>query len=304
MFDLLSGLDPLLLIELIVSGFLVGVIASMVGIGGGLLVVPMLILIFAQDAQIASAISIVVIIFTSSSASFTNFKHRRIDIRTGLFFAVFVVPSSFIGSWVAEQVDDRVLVVAFGILMLIVAIDRIRKLLVQARNNRNGTNQKQSTTPNLTDEQNNNKTNSFMPQAVEKRVLVDSEGTKFIYSVKLRWALIGAIVGGFTGGLLGLGGGVIFVPVLLAVGVPPHIAVATSSFIIIFTAISGSISRILYGQVLWNYVIPLAIGTVTGARFGAIKVKKISSQKVLILFYVIVFLSGIRMILKAFGLFP
>ena len=304
MFDLLSGVDIVLLVELIVSGFLVGVIASMVGIGGGLLVVPMLILIFAQKAQIASAISIVVIIFTSSSASLTNFKHRRIDIRTGLFFAVLVIPSSFIGSWVAEQVDDSFLVIAFGLLMLIVAIDRIRKLLVQARNNRNGTNQKQSANPNLVDDQNNTVQKSFMPQAVEKRVLVDSDGMKFIYSVKLRWALIGAIVGGFTGGLLGVGGGIIFVPVLLAVGVPPHIAVATSSFIIIFTAVSGSIGRILYGQVLWNYVIPLAIGTVTGARFGAIKVKKISSQKVLILFYVIVFLSGIRMILKAFGLFP
>ena len=71
MFDLLSGLDPLLLIELIVSGFLVGVIASMVGIGGGLLVVPMLILIFAQDAQIASAISIVVIILPFAFAKAT-----------------------------------------------------------------------------------------------------------------------------------------------------------------------------------------------------------------------------------------
>ncbi len=306
MLDILSGLNIVLIVELIITGFIIGVVAAMVGIGGGLLTVPALVLLFTRSAQVAGAISIVVIIFTSGSASLINFKHRRIDLRTGFFFAVLVIPSSFIGGWVAENIhDENILIILFGLLMLIVSIDRIRKLIVQARNNRqNSSSPIQPSDSSDSKQDNSQEIRSLIPQSVEKRILIDDEGKKFSYTVRLRWTLLGAIIGGFTGGLLGLGGGIIFVPVLLASGLPPHIAVATSSFIIIFTALSGSLSRLLYGNIPWDYVIPLAIGTVSGARFGALKVKKISSQKVLILFYVIVFLSGVRMILKAYGLFP
>ena len=123
----------------------------------------------------------------------------------------------------------------------------------------------------------------------------------------MRYTLLGALIGGFLGGLLGVGGGIIFVPVLMAGGVPPHLAVATSTFVIIFTAISGTFARLLNGllnQSILLYALPVMIGTVTGARFSALRVKKISSEKVLITFYIIVFLSGVRMILKAYGLFP
>ncbi len=303
MIDIFLNFNPVLLIELIIAGFLIGIIASMVGIGGGLIMVPTLILIFDRSAQLASAISIVVIIFTSSSASLANYNHKRIDIRTGLFFALCVIPFSFIGSWTAEQVNDKFLVIIFGLLLLIVAVDRIRKLIIQLINKQNNKKPNQNVEPEISKEKQQTESMGFIPQSVESRSLIDSDGQAFNYKIKLRQGLIGAAIGGFLGGLLGLGGGLIYVPVLLAVGVPPHIAVATSSFIIIFTALSGSLGRILYGQVLWNYVIPLAIGAVIGARFGALKVRKISSQKVLILFYIILFLSGARMILKALKLF-
>ena len=205
--------------------------------------------------------------------------------------------------------NDEILKISFGLLLLIVSVDRIRKLFQNMNNNRTSKTQTkpldqiQQTESGGTNITNMNEKHSFFPQSAERRTLIDNEGTVFSYIVKLRWSLIGAIVGGFVGGLLGLGGGIIFVPVLLASGVPPHVTVATSSFIIIFTALSGSLSRALNGPLPWNYIIPLAIGTVTGARLGALKVKKISSQKVLIAFYIIVFLSGVRIILKALGLF-
>ena len=302
MIALLSNIDFVIVLELIIAGLAIGIIAAMVGIGGGLIMVPTLILIFGQSAQLASAISIVVIIFTSGSASFTNFLHKRIDIRTGILFAVFVIPCSFFGSWLAEHVNDTLLVYLFGFLLLIVSIDRIRKLVKQFENKNNSSQKVKNTASSASEQLILNDQNTLLPKTVEKRTIIDSEGQKYVYNVKLRWALVGAAIGGFLGGLLGLGGGIIFVPVLLASGVPPYIAFATSSFIIIFTALSGSLGRILFGHVNWTYVIPLAIGTVTGARFGALKMKKISSQKLLILFYVLVFLAGIRMILKAYGI--
>lgn len=305
MLDLLSGLNIILIIELIIAGFFIGIIASMVGIGGGLITVPILILIFSRSAQMAGAISIVVIIFTSGSASIVNYRNKRIDFRTGLLFAVLVVPFSFLGGWIAGNIhNDEVLKIAFGILLLIVAVDRIRKLLVNMKKNGNSTPQAKplgQTENTGTTAPTENEKYSLFPQSTEHRILIDSDGKVFDYLIKMRWSLVGAIVGGFVGGLLGLGGGIIFVPVLLAVGVPPHVVVATSSFIIVFTALAGSLSRVLSGQIYLSYIIPLAIGSVTGARLGAKYVKKISSQKVLILFYVILFLAGIRMIIKAFG---
>ena len=294
------NLDLILVFELILVGLLIGIVASMLGIGGGLLTVPTLILLFSRSAQEASAISIVVIIFTSSSASLTNFQHRRIDFRTGLLFAIFVVPFSFLGSYVGEHLDDSMLVIVFGIFLLLVSIWKIWTQLKKMRKN-NGINMEIVQSTDSIPETLFRK--SLLPQNNERRILVDSDGKEFNYTIKMRKTMLGAIAGGFLGGLLGLGGGVIFVPVLLAGGVPPHIAVATSSFIIIFTSVSGSLGRLLYGSILWGYVFALAIGTVSGARLGAKKVKKISSQKVLIAFYVIVFLSGVRIILKAFGLF-
>lgn len=308
MLGLLSGFTLVSSIELIIAGIFIGIIASMVGIGGGLLTVPILILIFSRSAQMAGAISIVVIIFTSGSASIVNYRNKRIDFRTGLLFAVLVVPFSFLGGWIAGNIhNDEILKIAFGLLLLIVALDRIRKLVITMKKNGNSTPQAQPLDQPAETEKAGiettevNETHSLFPQSVEHRHLIDNDGTVFDYVIKMRWALIGAVVGGFIGGMLGLGGGVIFVPVLLAFGVPPHVVVATSSFIIIFTALAGSLSRVLSGQIYLNYIIPLAIGTVTGARFGAKYVKKISSQKVLILFYVILFLAGIRMILKASG---
>ena len=305
MLDLLSNIDFVFVIGLILAGFLIGFIAAMVGIGGGLLMVPFLVIIIGLNAHDASSISLLIIIFTSGSGSFAYYRQKRIDLRTGLLFALCVVPSSFIGSWIASEVDPFVLIVLFGILLLVVSSQRIYKLIIQVANSNKGknnsSNEKIDIDPSLKEKY------SIVPQSIEHRSIVSSDGKQFNYQIKMRQTLLGAVLGGFLGGLLGVGGGIIFVPVLLAGGLPAHIAVATSSFVIIFTGLSGSLSRLIYGinQVeIFNYAIPLIVGTVIGARISATRVKKISSEKILIMFYVIVFLSGIRMILKAFGWFP
>lgn len=302
MLDLLTNVDFALIIGLILVGILIGIIAAMIGIGGGLILVPFLVIVLGLNAHDASSISLLVIVFTSSSGSFAYYLQKRIDLRTGLYFALCVVPASFIGSWIASVVDPTILILLFGILLLVVSSQRIYKLIIKlVKTNvtqNNNLAQKNVPIPST------NTNDSFLPQSIEYRNLVDSEGKEFNYQIKLRRALTAAAFGGFIGGLLGVGGGIIFVPLLLASGVPAHIAVATSTFIIVFSSLSGTIARLLYGTVLFEYAIPLLIGTVIGARIGATRVKRISSEQVLIMFYVIVFLSGIRMILKAFGLFP
>jgi uncharacterized membrane protein YfcA len=300
MLQVLQGLDPSILILLFFTGIIIGVVSAMVGIGGGILTVPILIFFFSIDATLASAISIIVIVFTSSSGSLSYYRQHRIDLRTGFIFASVVLPSAFIGGFVAENIDSNLLTIIFGLLMIVVAV---RKILVEINNKRNGS---QTLIPELAEIEISTKYGLF-PQKTEERLIIDSDGEKFRYDVRLRVTLIGAAFGGFIGSMLGVGGGVIFVPLLNSVGgIPPHIAVATSTFVIVFSALSGSFSRILLGNlpdIVWQYVPFIALGSVLGARFGASKVKKVSSEKVILFFYAIVLVSGIRTIAKGLGIF-
>ena len=302
MLQILESIDPTIVILLFLSGLFIGLISSMVGIGGGLLNVPILILIFDVPAFEATSISIFCIIFTSSTGAFIYSRQKRIDLRTGIYFVLFAVPSAFIGGIVAKSVDTSILTITFGLLMLVVAFRKILAEL-QARKNNSVT----TTATVQLEEIKSSPNHSFIPKKIEQRLIIDSDGEKFRYDVRLRAMLVGAAFGGFIAGLLGVGGGVVYVPLLNSLGgIPPHIAVATSTFTIVFSALSGSLSRILLGDLpadIWQYIPGLALGSIIGARFGATRVKKVSSEKVLVLFYIIVFISGIRTIAKGLGWF-
>ncbi|MHA1989742.1 MAG: sulfite exporter TauE/SafE family protein [Candidatus Hodarchaeales archaeon] len=290
-------MDITLYLILIITGFFIGILSAMVGIGGGLVTVPILIFFFNQTPDVATAISTVVIIFTSSTGAFTYYRQKRIDLRTGGFFALIVIPSAFIGGKITEYLDANVFVLIFGLLMIFVAL---RKIFLDINSSKSSSQSNSEVTTNTETESKY----GLIPQDTEKRILVDNSGKVFHYNVKVRKALIGALFGGFIGGLLGVGGGVIFVPVLTSLaGLPAHIAVATSTFTIVFSSTSASIAKISSGLVLYDYVFALGIGTVFGARLGALKVGKISSKNLLNIFYAIVILAGIRSILSAFGLF-
>jgi uncharacterized membrane protein YfcA len=290
-------MDISIYLILIVTGFFIGIISAMVGIGGGLITVPVLIFFFGLDQPVASAISTIVIVFTSSAGAFTYFKQKRIDLRTGVFFALIIIPSAFMGGIIADNLDKDVLLLIFGILLILVAL---RKIMSEVNKNRlKNSNSKLNSEIEIPYEE-TNLNYSLFPQSKEVRRIIDDKGEKFYYTVNLHRSLIGALVGGFIGGLLGVGGGVIFVPVLTSVGnLPAHIGVATSTFAIVFSSLSASIARILGPNVLYDYVIALAFGTVIGARLGALKVRKISSKNLLLIFYFIVIIAGIRAIIQA-----
>ena len=299
MFFVLTGSDPFVLLLLVLIGIIIGIVSSMVGIGGGLLTVPILIFIFGLNATLASSVSIIVIIFTSSTSALSFLRQKRVDLRTGSIFVALVVPSAFVGGIVSQKIDANLLTIIFGLLMIIVAF---RKIYVEVNNKRNGNKTKKSLekidkTPDY----------GLLPERIEQRLIVDKDGDVFRYDLRLRSTIMGSAFGGFIASMLGAGGGIVFVPLLNSIGgVPMHIAVATSSFTIVFSSISGSISRILTGNlpsIVWQYVPFLALGTVSGARFGALKVKKVSSEKILLFFYVIVLISGIRTIAKGLGIF-
>jgi len=297
-------LDIAIGFSLIFIGFFIGIIASLVGIGGGLVAIPVLMFIFGLTNPQSSAISLLVVVGTSGVGTFTFLRQRRIDIRTGAYFASLSVPSAFVGARLADILDAKILTIIFGTLMILVALRKIVSFYDDQSSPEKSKDIIKDRDTILKLDRNKIKYNG-LPQSIENRLIIDNKAETFYYQIHFRKILLAAIIGGFIAGLLGVGGGIIFVPVFSSIGgLPVHIATATSTFIIFFTAISGSFARIAFGtNLLIEYVVYLGIGTVIGARLGALNVRRISSQKILTIFYGIVFIAGLRTIASGLGLF-
>ena len=109
--------------------------------------------------------------------------------------------------------------------------------------------------------------------------------------------LIGGFAAGVLSGLLGVGGGIVNVPLLVHAGLTIHEAVATSSFAIIFTATSGAIKHTLLGNTDFKALAFLVPGLILGAQLGALLAKRTESGRLRVLFSAVVILLALKMIL-------
>jgi uncharacterized membrane protein YfcA len=218
----------------------VGTLASMLGIGGGILNTPLLIIVFGLSAQIAPASTLVAALFVaiSSTVAYSRQKPTPILVRTGLLLSLLTMPGTFAGIFLRNAIaNDYLLRLLFGVLLFPVAIN----MLFAKKRSKSGL-------PS-------DKTAYGFSSLTRKRLVL---------------ALAGAFAGGVVSGLMGLGGGVLVVPVLdILMMVPMHAAVATSMLTMIFTAGSGTILNYVLGQIDLFFSITLGIGMVIGGQIGS-----------------------------------
>jgi len=253
--------------------FFIGIVASMVGIGGGVFMVPTLVLLYGFSPNDASGTSLAIIIFTSSSSSLRYRKQRRIDYALGILLTATTIPGALMGAYLTSVIPRRTLGLIFSIFLVFVAA---RMLL--------GDIQEKSVKATVKG---------------WKREVIDSEGKKFIYETRTWFIPLFGFLGGFFSGLLGIGGGAVLVPAMhLAMNVPMHIAVATSMFTMIFTSTSGTITHLLFKHVHLEYVLLAALSVILGAQVGAHTAKGVSAKRLRRIFGVVLILISIRMLLK------
>ena len=273
------------LILLPLLAFLIGVIAAMLGIGGGVFLVPSLILLpwYALDPATASGTSLAAIVFISLSSTFRYRKQKRIDYLLGFAFATTTIPGAFLGSYVKSIVETWILGLIFAFFLIFVSI----RMFIGKR----GEESKSGDSANKRGE--------------KKRRIIDSYGKVFTYSVNLRAVPLLGFAGGFSSGLLGIGGGSVLVPAMnMVLGIPIHVAVATSMFIMIFTSTSGTLTNIWLNQIRFDYALLLAIGIIFGAQFGAHYAAKVSARNLQRIFAIVLLIASIRMILKFTYIMP
>lgn len=282
-------------IELTGLGLLVGAISPTFGIGGGLVTVPLLILIFGMSTSAATATSLGVIIFVSLSGSLAYIRERRIDFRVAFLFILFAVPGSvaggFVSNWLRSlNVQIDLLQILFAATMLTIAAFRIASLFRSGK--------RSPAEPNLTvTADHNTETARWL---TFDRAFVDRRGEEFRYTARLFPGMIVAFVGGFIGAILGLGGGVIYVPILTAlIGLPAGIATATSTFTILFANPFAVVVR--FASIQWNLVLFLSIGVVVSATIVPRFLHRIQAKWLLTGFWTLAILASVRLLLKVLG---
>jgi uncharacterized membrane protein YfcA len=240
-------MDPLSLLMIFFVSVFVGVITSMLGIGEGVLLVPFLTLAAGIPIQIAIATSLVSTIANSSAASMTYVKDCRLNLRLALWFAITATAGAIIGAQIAAQINRTLLTEVFAAALVATAVVMfLRRKEVDAM---------QST--RLRDVQydrfqlGGSYTNTMGERLVTYQVRNPLLG------------LLSGFVAGNASGLLGIGGGIINVPVMtLGMGVPIKVATGTSALIIGLTTAVGAI--IYYAN---GFVQPLLAAIVLEAVF-------------------------------------
>jgi len=252
--------------------FLVGIISAMVGVGGGVFIVPILSLIFGLSPHQAVGTSLAAVIFTSLSSALGYWRQRRIDYRVGTLLTVTTTPGALVGAYLTTLLTTRALGLTFGFFLIFVA---------WRMTFRYGLHRSQ-------------------PLRIGKswhRRIVDSDAKVFEYDANVGLGLLLSFFGGLSSGLLGIGGGVLIVPILhLIMNFPMHVTVATSMFIMIFTSISGVATHFSLGNVRVEHAILLSAGIIFGAQLGAHLSKRISGRNLRRIFGVVLFLVSVRMI--------
>jgi uncharacterized membrane protein YfcA len=234
---------------LVVIGAGVGTFGTLVGAGGGFVLVPLLALLEPTLATNAvTAMSLAVVAMNATSGAIAYARHRRIDYRSGLIFAAATLPGSIGGAYISRFIAREVFDLVFAALLIGLAIFVLVTHEEEPEPAPEGT------------------------WGYAHRALVDASGTAYRYSANIPLGVALSFGVGFASSLLGIGGGVIHVPALVGIlGFPTHIATATSHFVLAIMATVATVTHIAQGDLngLYLQTVLIGIGAVAGAQLGA-----------------------------------
>jgi uncharacterized protein len=268
----------LLLVLLAVAA---GFVGALLGLGGGIILVPGLTLLFHYDVKIVIAACLVSVIATSSAAATVYVSERFTNIRLGMLLEVATTSGALIGGIVAVHVPSRYLFFVFAAILAYAGT-----MMARGRRDSLARVPSDEAAPGLGE------------------TYVDPASGKMIcYEVtKVPLGLAGSLGAGLISGLLGVGGGIIKVPLMnLAMRIPIKAAIATSNFMIGVTAATGAIVFWLNGKVDPAVAAPTVIGVLVGARLGTKVAGRVRSRYLTLVFVLFIAMTAVQMVMKGFG---
>jgi hypothetical protein len=260
-------------------GATVGTYGTLVGAGGGIVLVPTLLLLYPQEApSTIASISLAVVCLNALSGTLAYGYMHRIDYRAGLWFGAAMAPGAVLGAYATSLLSRRLFDLGFSLVVLALATF----LLLRP-------------TPS-----------SGAPRVYRRRVthtLIDFKGTRYSYSFSNPLGVLLSFIIGGIASMLGIGGGPFQVPVLIYVlNFPLHIATATSQFMLLIMSSIGSMAHILAGGFVHGHrrTLWLGLGVILGAQVGARFSQRLSGRSISFILVGGLVLIGIGLAIHAF----
>jgi len=267
------------------TGLLGGILGAVLGIGGGMIITPILTMLMGLPIQYAIGASIVSVIATSSGATIAYLKDEMLNLRVAMFLEIATTVGAVIGAVITGLVNGKVLYILFGALLIFSAFNMIRKLRMKDDGVRQTTPDAMATKLRLN--------GTYFDKATGKEVNYTVTNVPGGFAM-----MFGA---GIASGLLGIGSGafkVIAMDTIMHMPLKP--SSATSNLMMGVTAASATVYY-FGGQLQPQIAAPLAIGILVGATVGS-RVMQVLPNKVLRLIFIpVIGYMGIQMALKGFG---
>lgn len=246
---------------LILAGIGIGVVGSLLGVGGGIFIVPLLLLGgLVGTAQEATGTSVVGVLATGVSGSLGYFLRKKTPWRLGLAVVPGALGGSWLGAFLAGKISSAVLALIFGVFLVYPAA-----VLLFGKG----------------------------PKELGRG------GQK--ERVHPAWGLVLGLVAGTAGSLFGIGGGVIIVPALLWLGLSMVSAVAGSLFVMVPTAALACALHSLAGRTHWDLAFPLSAGILIGGQIGPALAVRLPQRMLRRLFSLVLVYSAVSMIRRGLG---
>ncbi len=273
---------------LVPLGFVLGAYGTLIGAGGGFVLVPVLLLLYPDESpEIIASIALAVVFFNALSGSLAYARMRRIDYKSGAIFSAATIPGAILGALNTAYIPRRLFDQIFGILMIAACV----YLLLNS-----GAKEKMPLDPS-------HDPFKRSPHRYFTRTLVDADGVAHAFSYNPVLGVVVSLFVGYVSSLLGIGGGIIHVPILAnLLNFPVHIATATSHFILAIMAFTGTLVHIVTGTFAHGVrrTIALAVGVLLGAQVGAYLSNRVHGDWIIRGLAIALGFVGIRILMLAF----
>jgi uncharacterized membrane protein YfcA len=237
---------------LILLGFAAGIIGSMIGLGGGFVVVPIL-TFFGFSPQLAASDSLFAAFSNAVASTMSYAKQKRIEYSIGLKLGLLSVPGTILGAYISDGITPSSFKILFGIVLLASSIYIFLKRKMESKE-----------------------------YNLSKQIMILAVGASFF--------------AGIISSLFGIGGGVVFVPLMvIAIGLSMKMAAPTSQFILLFASASGMIAHALLGHPDFYQALFLSIGAFAGGLVGSRLSLRVEEKKLRIIVTVVLVITAIKL---------
>ena len=271
------------ILVIFLASILAGAIGSIVGLGGGVIIIPILTIGLGVDIHFAIGASIVSVIATSSGAAATYVKDKMTNLRVGMFLELATTGGAILGAAAAAYANSMLLELVFGSVLLI----SLAPLAMQIGE----------------DIPANPELKGFAKMLSLRGSYKETNGSVVDYNAtRPGLGLVGMLFAGLISGLLGIGSGTFKVLSMdLAMKLPMKVSTTTSNFMIGVTAAASAGIYYARGDVNPLIVAPVALGILTGAFIGTRMLLRARNPTVRKLFAVVLAVTAIEMVLRAFA---